>query len=236
MKKTSLILIGILIACLAILSSCENEDPGPIQRAEKDYSLVNFDRLEMGSAFHIEVKQANTYSIHVKGDRRNLDDLDVYKRGTTLIIRFDEHANRRHDTYITITMPRLEGVNFSGASVSTITGFESDDDLDFILSGASVSQLDANYHEINLTVSGASSLFMHGIGDELEAEVSGASILSAFDFPVREAEVKLSGSSQGKVTVTTELEVVASGASSLLYRGSPSVTSNTSGNSSVNKD
>lgn len=236
MKKTSLILIGILIACLAILSSCENEDPGPIQGAEEDYSLVNFDRLEMGSAFHIEVKQANTYSIHVKGDRRNLDDLDVYKRGTTLIIRFDENSNRRHDTYITITMPRLDGVNFSGASVSTITGFESDDDLDFILSGASVSQLDASYHEINLTVSGASSLFMHGIGDELEAEVSGASILSAFDFPVREAEVKLSGSSQGKVTVANELEVVASGASSLLYRGSPSITSNTSGNSSVNKD
>jgi Putative auto-transporter adhesin, head GIN domain len=236
MKKTTLILIGILIACLTLLSSCEREDPGPIQRAEKNYSLIDFDRLEMGSAFHIEVEQANTYSIHVKGDRRNLDDLEVYKSGTTLIIRFDENANRSHDTYITITMPRLEGINFSGASVSTITGFESDDDLEFILSGASVSQLDAGYREVDLTISGASSLVMHGLGDELEAEVSGASILSAFDFPVRDAEIKLTGASQGKVTVTDELDVEASGASALLYRGNPSVTSNTSGNSSVNKD
>lgn len=236
MKKTTLIIIGILIACLAILSSCEREDPGPVQHDEEDYSLVDFDRLEMGSAFHIEVEQASTYSIHVEGDRRNLDDLEVYKSGTTLIIRFDENANRKHDTYITITMPRLDGVNFSGASVSTIKGFESDDDLDFILSGASIAQLDAGYREINLTVSGASNLVMHGLGDELDAEVSGASILSAFDFPVRDADVKLSGASQGKVTVTDELDVIASGASALLYRGSPSVTSNTSGNSSVGKD
>ncbi|HEY3403859.1 MAG TPA: head GIN domain-containing protein, partial [Ohtaekwangia sp.] len=216
--------------------SCEQEDPGPMQFTQRDYSTVDFDRLEIGSAFRIEVEQANTFSIHVEGDRRNIDDLDVFKSGSTLIIRFDENANRRHDTYITITMPRLEGVNFSGASVSTVKGFESEEDLDFILSGASVSQLDAGYRVVNLTVSGGSNLVMHGLGDEIHAEVSGASILSAFDFPVREADMDVTGSSHGKVTVTDALDVMASGASSVLYRGNPSVSSTVSGSSSVVKD
>ena len=75
-----------------------------------------------------------------------------------MIIQFDDNANRKHETYITITMPRLEAVNFSGASVSKVKGFESDQDLDFYLSGASVCQLDAGYREVNLVLSGASTL------------------------------------------------------------------------------
>ena len=219
-----------------ILISCEREDPGPLQEKRKEYSIIDFDRLEMGSAFKIEVEQANTFSVEVKGDRRNVDDLDVYKSGNTLIVRFDDNADRHHDTYIHITMPVLKAVNFSGASVSKISGFESDDDLDLYLSGSSVSQLDADFREIELVVSGASSLLLHGSGDELKAEVSGASELKAFDYPVREALVNVSGASDGKVTVTDELNVTAGGASSLLYRGNPTVTASTSGASSVQKD
>lgn len=219
-----------------ILISCEREDPGPLQEKSKEYSIIDFDRLEMGSAFKIEVEQANTFSVKVKGDRRNVDDLDVYKSGNTLIIRFDDNADRHHDTYIHITMPVLKAVNFSGASVSKIRGFESDEDLDFYLSGSSVSQLDADFREIELVVSGASSLLLHGSGDELKAEVSGASELTAFDYPVREASVNVSGASGGKITVTDELKVTAGGASSVLYRGNPTVTANTSGASSVQKD
>lgn len=232
--KTLLILsIGISI----ILSSCcETEDPGPLQEAKKEFSILDFDRLEIGDAFIIEIEQASTFSIKVEGDRRNIDDLNVYKSGSTLVIKYDDDSGRNHDTHITITMPTLEAVNFSGASVSTITGFESDEELDLYLSGASIAQLVAGYREVNLVLSGASSLMMHGLGDELHAEVSGASVLNAFEFPVRQAEVKATGASAGKVTVTDELDAVASGASSILYRGNPSVSSNTSGDSSIRKD
>jgi len=222
---------------VVILAGCyHTEDPGPLQEDTKHYSLVDFDRLEMGSAFNIRVEQANTYSIEVRGDRRNLNDLDVYKSGSTLIIKFDENANRRHDTYITITMPRLKEVNFSGATDSRIIGFESDEDLNLYLSGASVSQVDAGYRKINLVLSGASSLNLTGLGDELKADVSGASILSAFDYPVGSANVIVSGASSGKVTVSDALKADASGASSILYRGSPSVDAKTSGASTIQKD
>jgi hypothetical protein len=133
-------------------------------------------------------------------------------------------------------MPALEAVNFSGASVSTIRGFESDDDIDFYLSGSSVAQLDADYRQVKAVVSGASSLVLHGSGEELDAEISGASSLKAFNFPVNEATLNVTGASEGKVTVTDELKVTANGASSVLYRGDPVLTSNTSGASTVQKD
>lgn len=218
------------------LSSCHHEDPGPLQEDRRDFSVIDFDRLEMGSAFNIIVEQGNSYSVTVKGDRRNINDLDVYKSGNTLIIEFEDNANRRHDTYITITMPTLKSINFSGASDSRIRGFESDDELNVFLSGASVLQLDADFREIDAIVSGASTLRLHGHGDELTANISGASNLQAFDYAVREASIDISGASEGKITATDELRVSAAGASSVLYRGDPAVSSTTSGASSVSKD
>ena len=236
LKKIKTLFEFLILSGLFVFTGCETEDPGPLQEVEKEFSIVDFDRLEMGSAFNIRVEQGSTYSIEVKGDRRNINDLDVFKNGSTLIIKFDDNSNRTHETYITITMPRLEAVNFSGASISKINGFESDEELDFYLSGASVCQLNAGYREVDLALSGASSLLMYGLGDELNAEISGASVLSAFDFPVREANIDVTGASTGKITVTDELKVVAAGASSLLYRGSPSFTSSVSGASTIEKD
>jgi len=224
------------LSSLIILSSCQTEDPGPLQEVVREFPVVGFDRLEMGSAFNIRVEQSSTYGIHISGDRRNIEDLEVFKTGSTLVIRFDDYGNRNHQTFITITMPRLEAANFSGASISTVSGFESDEELDIYLSGASVCQLHAGYRELNLMLTGASTLQMFGLGDEIHAEVSGASILTAYDFPVRQADLDISGASSGKVTVTDELIAVATGASSVLYRGNPSVTSTVSGASTVRKD
>jgi len=235
-RQLQTLLTATFIATTCVLTSCDTEDPGPLQDKEKDYSIVDFDRLEMGSAFHITVQQSNIFRIHVEGDRRNLDDLEVYKSGTTLIIKYEDNANRKHDTYITIEMPELAAVNFSGATVSTIKGFESDNTLDFVLSGASVCQLDAGYRKVNMDVSGASSLRLYGLGDELDATVSGASTFSAFDYPVRTADIDVSGASHAKVTVSDDLDATAGGASSVLYRGNPSVTSSVSGSSTVEKD
>ncbi|RAV97903.1 head GIN domain-containing protein [Pseudochryseolinea flava] len=226
-----------LAATVILMTACSDyEDPGPVQKAEKSYALIDFDRLEMGSAFHIEVTQGNNFGIDVRGDRRNISDLVVYKRGSTLIIEYDENESRKHDTYINITMPALKSIHFSGASESKVSGFESEGDLDLYLSGASVSQLDAGYGRVNAVVSGASNLRMSGLGDELDVELSGASILSAFDYPVREAILNVSGASNGKLTVSDDLDVVASGASAVLYRGNPTVTSETSGSSTVSRD
>ena len=236
LRPLNILRAGFAIALFSIITSCHKEDPGPLQEVRKDYSIVDFDRLEMGSAFNIEVEQGNAFSLQVKGDRRNIDDLDVYKSGSTLVIEFDDNANRHHDTYINITMPGLKGVNFSGASVSKIRGFDSEEDLDLYLSGASTAQLDANYREIDLVISGASNLVLFGSGDEFRAEISGASTLYAFDYPVRQAMIDISGASEGKVAVTDELKVTAEGASSILYHGNPSVISNISGASTVQKN
>lgn len=226
-----------LAAVLLIAASCTHtEDPGPLWEDKRDFAVMDFDRIEMGSGFRIEVEQSSTYRVEAHGDSRNLDDLEVFVNGGTLIARFKNSANRKHTTRIEIKMPTLAGANLSGGSYSKIEDFESDQQLDLYLSGGSLCELEAGYKKIKVVLSGASKLDMEGLGDEMEAEVSGASELKAFEYPVREATVNISGASYGRVTVSDDLDAKATGASRLLYRGSPSVKSDVSGASIIESD
>jgi hypothetical protein len=224
----------LLIAILAVsLVGCDVEDPGPRQYAEKTFSIVDFDRLEIGSGLHIEVEQGSFYSISASGDRRNVDDLVVEKEGSTLIVRYKNSRERRYDTDIKITCPELHSVIFSGASDSKVSGFQTDGSFDVYLSGASLCQLDIDATELRAVLSGASYLNLRGEGDVMEADLSGASSLKAFRYNVKRGDIELTGASHGEVNVSEILNVVASSASHLIYQGSPSVSSELSGASSV---
>jgi hypothetical protein len=219
-----------------ILTSCYTEDPGALQEVEKQFSSVDFDRLEMGDAFHVTVKQGSLYSITATGDRRNIDDLVVKEEGTTLVIRYNSGRNRKHSTNIEITMPSLSGATFSGATDSRIYGFDDLGNIVVRLSGASTCQLDASADKLDAVISGASYLYLNGEGSVLKADLSGASVLKAFNYPVTTATVIASGASDGHLTVTSELDAVASGASVITYRGNPQVDSQVSGSSTVRQD
>jgi hypothetical protein len=59
------------------------EDAGPLQEYEKDFSFVDLTGWKMGDALHIRVEEAPVFGIHTRGNRRNLDDLEVFKIGNT---------------------------------------------------------------------------------------------------------------------------------------------------------
>ncbi len=232
-RINSLLSLSLLLIVFG-LTACHTEDPGPLQEDRKSFSVVDFDRLEMGSAFIIDVTQGSFFSIEARGDSRNVDDLKVYKDGNTLVVKYETHHNRKHDTFITITMPSLRSVNFSGASNSTVFGF-TEDKVDMYLSGASVGQVNLEADDLNIVLSGASNLTLTGEGLKLTSEISGASTLNAFNFDVSEVKLNASGASKAHVFANDQLDVNASGASVVYYKGNPTISSSVSGASSVVK-
>jgi hypothetical protein len=228
--------LGVAAVFAVFLVSCYSEDPGPIQQYEKLYTVVAFDRIELGDALQVTVLQSNLFEVSASGDRRNIEDLIVEKEGSTLIIRFDENRSRRHDTKIEIKMPALIAATLSGASDSRIFGFEASTSLRISLSGASICQFDGSASFIDAIVSGASYLYMYGEGKHLNADLSGASVLKAFHYPVATADIQASGASDAHVAVENKLDAFASGASVISYRGNATVTSDISDSSTVRQD
>ncbi len=216
--------------------SCIDEDPGLRQQDTRSYAIIDFNRLEVSDALVVDVRRGVSYSIEVQGDRRNLDDLQVYKNGNTLVVRFDNGRPRQYTTHLTITMPILTGFDFSGAVNARVSGFNLVDRMDISLSGATMAQLDQDITNLYFSLSGASQLRLSGSGEKIDGTIFGASILSGFEYTAVEARLMVTGASNGKVTVTQQLDVTATGASVVLYRGEPQVKVDLSGSSIVQKD
>ncbi|MBB3838828.1 hypothetical protein FHS57_002834 [Runella defluvii] len=238
MKKSLVIFLFALLALFA--QSCVFISEGtltPLDPTSQTFNLRDFDQLEMGNAFDVRVRQSGQFSISVRGDRRDVQDLDVYvDRSGKLVMKYRNWRVRRYDMEVDITMPTLTEVDFSGATTSTIEGFTNGRTLDVELSGASKSVIDSDWDRINVDLSGASDLVLHGQGLTIAGELSGASRVDAFDYPVDNVDLDLSGASTARVLVGKTLRVNASGGSTLRYRGTPELRSNISGGSTVKPD
>ena len=228
--------ISLLLLSSLVISSCNEEDPGPRQSDSRTYSIMDFDRIEAGDALIINIKQGTNFSIQADGDRRNLDDLMVYKNRSTLVLRYEHYEKRNYNTSIVITLPTLSGSDFSGAVNAQISGFMDINEFDLALSGASLAQLDLEVTELNFVLSGASQLRLTGKGEAVIGTLTGASLFSAFTYPSSQAKLIVSGASNAKVSVSQALEVNASGASLVLYRGNPQLEVEASGESIVKQE
>lgn len=235
LTKTSLNVLA--FAALTSFASCQlAEDPGALQPATEYYDQADFTGVSIGNAMIVDIQQDDEFTIRVKGDQRNLDDLEVFISGDKLIVQFEDYERRRHDTYVYITMPSVDYMNFSGASTFTVEGFVEEQEVKIIASGASNGMIDLYADALKMEVSGASRLDLSGECSFMSGVVSGASTLSAFEFYTAEASLNVSGASSARVTVANDLVVDVSGASTVIYRGNPSVSPNVSGASTLRRD
>jgi hypothetical protein len=228
----------IAMICMTSMMACEInvEDPGPIQHGEKDFTVTNFTGIDIEDGIDVEVVQGNSYLIRAEGDARNINDIRVRKDGNQLSVEYATHRNRKHATRVFITMPVIREIELEGAVDATIRGFESNDDLEIDLSGASTLHLEGFFPRMDVELSGASELVLAGEGNILKAEISGASKLYAFDYFLSDADLHVSGGSKARVDVESRLKVKASGASDVLYRGEPTITSDITGGSTLKAD
>ncbi|TLV00461.1 head GIN domain-containing protein [Dyadobacter luticola] len=204
----------------------------------RNFSANGFTKLSMGSAFKIEVKQGSGYSITTSGRKEDLEDLESSVKGSTFHLGYKNNGwNRNRITVnVNITMPSLDGIDFSGASKANVANFPNTKNLSIDVSGASQVTIASNAPKISFDLSGASSLKLDGSGDVLTGEVSGASSFKGQDFSAKVANIDASGASSAHVMASATVNAEASGASSVRYSGgAKDIHSSTSGASSVKR-
>lgn len=229
-------LVGIMAAALG---GCQDyEDARPERLVEADYSIIDFDRLEMGDGLSVTVRQGSEYSIHAEGDERNVEDLVVKRSGSKLEVEYRNglwNIRRKYRTYVTIVMPKLVAADFSGAVTADLGAIETEG-FHLGLSGASTVTMSLAATQADFDLSGASDLTVTGSASNMDASLSGASRITANEFAVQSAQLVLSGASFVKVNAAETLNVRASGASDVIYRGTPALSVSLSGSSNVKSE
>jgi hypothetical protein len=204
----------------------------------REEAITGFDKVDASHAFTVDISRGDTFSVVVRVDDSLLEYLEVVKQGSTLKIGlkpgYNYHVTNVRTTEAEITMPELTGLDLSGASDGTITGFTSTKALAVDLSGASSLEGDIEAGDSLVDLSGGSDLTLSGSGQDLTVDASGASEVDLADFPIADANVDASGASTVTVNASGTLNVDASSASHVYYLGNPTLgTIDTSSGASV---
>ena len=236
MKQTFLTL-SIALGIASFFQSCvyvnKDEDIPPRGETTRTYDFRNFDELEISDAIRVHVVAGPSFHVEVTGERNDLDDLNIFVQDGKLTARYNNSWRKRQRMDIDITMPDLASVDFSGAVHATIDDFENLPSIEIDLSGASQCDFEGSGTTLKFDVNGASQLNAFGKMKFLDGEASGASQLNALELETEESDLDVSGASDAKVWVTRLLDVKASGASNVRYRGNPKVEKEVAGGSSV---
>jgi len=199
--------------------------------------LSGFSKIDASSAFQVSITQSEDYSVVITVDEKVVPYLDVTVQGDTLRIAVRPGLTLGIGAFplnAKVSMPRLTGLELSGATRTSITGFKSGENLDANVSGASQLTGDVEAGNVRFGISGASRMTLQGKGQSMNLDASGASQANLQDFQVGNADVQVSGASRATVNATGKLNVDASGASQVRYGGSPALgTVKSSGSSSI---
>jgi hypothetical protein len=260
MKKAIVAVLSGILLMSGLSAGCVREGvPGSGDLTTQEFNFSDFTRVEVGSAFQVEIVQADYYRISITADDNLFKYIQVSKAGETLKIGLKLLPLRPLFTTLRaeISMPQIYDLDLSGATRGTVSGFSSTENLDIELSGASsldMSDIAAGDIEFELSgasrvsgditasgdarldLSGASKAELTGSANDMLIKASGASQLGLDNFPVASADVKLSGASGATVNLDGRLDANLSGASKLRYTGEPTMGDiDTSGGSTLSK-
>jgi hypothetical protein len=173
----------------------------------QEEAIADFEKLDVSNGFRVEVSQGDSFSVVIRIDDNLVEHLQVAKEGNTLKIGLK--PGRLYNILgatleADVTMPELTGLDLSGGSHGTATGFESTRDLVLDLSGGSHATLAGTAGDVTIDASGGS-----------EADLSG--------FSVADVSIEASGGSEVTVNASGRLDADASGGSRVYYLGSPTL-------------
>lgn len=236
--KTRSLLLAIAFIAVSVLgySIPAKRVTGNGKVIKETRQVSNFSSIDVGGAFEIELVKSNEEKIVIETDENIMPFIKIDVSGGELEIDNTEDINNPTELKLTIYYKSLKGLDISGAA----TLFSSDvliaANLEMDCSGASEITLKLKVGNLEADFSGASKIELEGIAKSVEMDLSGASVLRAFGLEINTLELEASGAAVVKVLVLDTFSLNASGASSVRYKGSPSIDlKDISGASSVRK-
>lgn len=232
----------ILVSINLFLFSCDVLDKDVVPEGKvtttnatyNDYTII-----DASSAFTVYVTFSDTEeSIEIEANDNLHQYIEVKKENNILKIGIDRNINVRGSATLNayITTKHVSGYSASGASRFFVENTISSDEANIYLSGASTFTGELNVNRLNIDLSGASVLNIQGKTDTFDATASGASMVKDYGFETNMLIAELSGASNMYVTVDEGIDIEASGASILHYKGSAAINyQNLSGAASVKK-
>ena len=193
---------------------CSERGSGNVATEKREVS--GFKSVDVGGVFQVEITAQKDFSVEVLADDNLLPLIKTEVDGGTLRIETERRISATSPVRIRISAPDIDNLQVSGVANVTVN--------------------DLKNSSFALDSSGASKIAITGETSKLTIDVSGASRIDAENLKAENAAINASGASKINVNVSGELRSDVSGASHVVYTGTPtSLVTKKSGASSVSQ-
>ena len=178
--------------------------------------LSGFKAVDVSGVFQVEIVAQKEFSVEVVSDDNILPLISTSVDDGTLRIECEKRIKSASPVIVRISAPDIDNLQVSGAANVTLSGVKNPN--------------------LGINSSGAAKVTVSGETAKFAIDVSGATKIFANDLKAVDANIDGSGASYIETSVTGELRSDLSGASRVVYSGSPSnVVTETSGASRVSQ-
>lgn len=231
----SLVFAGIFCSC-RYFGGERIHGNGIIKNEER--KVGSFTAINVSGSMNVYVTQDSSYSVKIEADENLMEYIDIHVDEERLYVEPEHGFNLDPSGKIKVfvSAPVMNRFKASGAcdiySQSKIT---SDKPIAINISGAGKADMELKAPEINVDLSGASTIKLKGQTKDFIVEGSGSSDIQCFDLMTENTRVKISGAGNAEVFASITLDARISGAGGVKYRGNPTVKQNVSGAGSIRK-
>jgi hypothetical protein len=223
--KTKTIFLAILSLGL-FFTSCDDDDFNIIPSDKittEEISVSNFNKLDVSSPFQVQITFSETEeSVVVEANENLHQEIDVNVKDDKLYISLHDNTTISGTPVLNVYIKTstLNKVAAEGASIIEFQNPLNTNIFEIEMEGACTFTGQLHVDEFYSQLIGASKMNISGNTDTFDINAEGASGMKDFDFACDNLNADLYGASNISLTVNQTLDVSASGASNVYYKGS----------------
>lgn len=231
-----------LLAFPFLLTSCLDDAFLGIEgRGELITQTIDMEELSgfnLTIAADVYVSYGDKQEITIEAQENILDNIDFdWVRNGIWTIRYYHWVRRAKPVKIYLTLNELDKVVLTGSG--NITGdnhFTDLEDLELVITGSGNLDLGFDCQRLDLTISGSGDMNLTGSAEELNGLITGSGHVDGYDLATREADIRITGSGDCRLTVEDYLRVLISGSGSVIYLGDPGTSIHITGSGEVRRN
>jgi hypothetical protein len=207
------LMMALLMGLLPLISVAQ------LQTQHRDTPV--FDGVEATGMFTVFISQGDAFSVVVEAKEEHLDQIETSVKNGLLSIEYTGRTRDLGQLNAYVSAP--EFTRLSAAGAVTLRGENPIHSPELVVRavGASNVFLEVKTELLSTTILGASNATYNGNATHHKVNVSGASVLRAYDLETQSTEATVAGASTARVHATSHLKATASGTSTITFKETP---------------
>ncbi len=208
-----------IVSCGLLLGSGSYAGSQEIQSQER--TVDAFHSIVASGSENVFVTQGSPQQLKIEAEKYILENLTTEVRNGVLYIKYRHSFNSDGPITIYVTMKDVQGLKLSGSGNLKGKSRIKADEMDLSISGSGNIELELEANRVNTGISGSGTVTLAGKSSSHKIKISGSGDISALDFATESCSIGISGSGNGKVNVSSKLDVRISGSGDVRYKGNP---------------